>query len=95
MLTYRDSVTTKSGVKSNIKPPPPAATIPVDVDNFKSVVMDPTKDVLVAFTAPWCGHCKTMKPILEIVAQNFKEESNVSFSDSTPSKDLTKPSVSL
>jgi protein disulfide-isomerase A6 len=78
MPTYRVSVTTKSGVKSNIKPPPPAAIILVDVDSFTSVVMDPTKDVLVAFTAPWCGHCKSMKPILETVAQNFKE-SNVSF----------------
>jgi thiol-disulfide isomerase/thioredoxin len=51
--------------------------------------MDSTKDVLMAFTAPWCGHCKNMKPILETVAQNFEDESNVSFSQSTPSKELT------
>lgn len=36
------------------------------------------KDVLVAFTAPWCGHCKTLKPIWEKVAQDFAAESNVS-----------------
>ncbi|KAL5504106.1 hypothetical protein ACEPAH_8179 [Sanghuangporus vaninii] len=69
-------VTSKSGVKSKLKQPPPGATLILDVHSFDEVVMDPTKDVLVAFTAPWCGHCKRMKPTYEDVAKTFLPESN-------------------
>lgn len=29
--------------------------------NFQEIVMDPTRDVLVEFYAPWCGHCKQVE----------------------------------
>ena len=35
-------------------------------------------DVIVTFTAPWCGHCKRLKPIYEEVAKDFSNEPNVS-----------------
>ncbi|KAI9062013.1 protein disulfide isomerase [Trametes sanguinea] len=69
-------VTTKSGVKSSIKPPPPPAYQVLDIHTFDEVALNPEKDVIVAFTAPWCGHCKRLKPIYEEVAKDFSSESN-------------------
>ncbi|KAI0330762.1 protein disulfide isomerase [Cubamyces sp. BRFM 1775] len=69
-------ITTKSGVKSNIKPPPPPAYDVLDIHTFDEVALNPEKDVIVAFTAPWCGHCKRLKPVYEEVAKDFASEPN-------------------
>ncbi len=45
--------------------------------NFHDIVMDPTKDVLVEFYAPWCGHCKKLEPIYNEVAEKLKNNSGL------------------
>lgn len=55
-----------------------SASVTVLTDaNFDSIVLDPTKDVLVDFYAPWCGHCKKLEPIYDLVGKDFADEDHV------------------
>lgn len=45
--------------------------------NFKEQVLDETKDVMVKFYAPWCGHCKAAIPAYAALAQQFENVSTV------------------
>lgn len=61
-------------------------------DNFDTYVMDPKKNVLVEFYAPWCGHCKNLAPTYEKVAEAFQSEPNcvVAKVDADKEKELGK-----
>ncbi|POR34254.1 Protein disulfide-isomerase [Tolypocladium paradoxum] len=39
--------------------------------NYDQIVLDDTKDVLIEFYAPWCGHCKALAPKYEDLASQY------------------------
>jgi len=68
-------VNKESGSRGFIKKAP-TSVIQLDSSNFDAIVLDDSKDVLVEFYAPWCGHCKKLTPIYEEVGATFKADSN-------------------
>ena len=40
--------------------------------NFDEIVNDESKDVLIEFYAPWCGHCKALAPKYEELGEKVR-----------------------
>jgi len=49
----------------------------VVASTFNEIVNDPTKDVLIEFYAPWCGHCKSLAPKYDELAEKLKGEQDI------------------
>jgi len=63
----------------------------INDENFDGEVIKAEKPVLVDFWAPWCGPCRAIGPIIEELAESFKEKikfakCNVDDNPVTPSK---------
>jgi len=84
-----DWINKKAGTNVRVKGQQTAVTV-LDPSNFDKIALDPSKDVLVEFYAPWCGHCKSLTPKYEKVAQSYEGEENVVIAkvDADQHKDL-------
>ncbi|KAF1944753.1 protein disulfide-isomerase A4 precursor [Clathrospora elynae] len=69
-------ITEKTSIKPKVKGKLPSQVVYLSDQSFKEKV-GKDQDVLVAFTAPWCGHCKTLAPIWETLANDFASEPGV------------------
>jgi len=49
----------------------------VTQENFNEVVYDSNKNVLIEFFAPWCTHCKQLKPTYISVAESLKNRDSI------------------
>jgi thiol-disulfide isomerase/thioredoxin len=47
--------------------------------NFNAVVMDPTKDVLLFYYAPWCGFCSSVAHVYLMLAHHFRSMHHMVF----------------
>jgi len=59
--------------------------------DFKEMVLQSDKPVLVDFWAPWCGPCRAIGPIVEELAKDFGDKvkftkCNVDENPTTPTK---------
>jgi len=71
-----DFVNKKTGLNVRVKEAP-SPVVTLTTENFNRIVKDETKNVLVEFYAPWCGHCKKLAPDYDKVGASFDGESSV------------------
>jgi len=70
-------ITEKTNIKAKVKKETPSKVVTLTDANFEDVVTKSDKDVFVKFYAPWCGHCKTLAPTWDKLAEDYELDSNV------------------
>ncbi|MDO5437139.1 MAG: thioredoxin [bacterium] len=51
--------------------------IDIDDNNFEKEVLNNDSLTVVDFWAPWCGPCRKMGPVLDEIAEEFKDKIKV------------------
>ncbi|XP_062318095.1 protein disulfide-isomerase A3 [Osmerus eperlanus] len=46
-------------------------------ENFDAIVNDDSKDVLIEFYAPWCGHCKSLEPKYKELGEKLSSDPSI------------------
>ncbi|PHH73910.1 hypothetical protein CDD80_3469 [Ophiocordyceps camponoti-rufipedis] len=69
-------ITKKTSLKLKKKVEMPSNVVMLNDETFAETI-GKKKNALVAFTAPWCGHCKTLAPTWEVVAGVFALDEDV------------------
>lgn len=70
-------VSEKAGIKVATPKEPTSNVVTLTDSNFDGIALDKSKNVLVKFYAPWCGHCKSLAPTWEKAAGDFVREKDV------------------
>ncbi|PWN21283.1 thioredoxin-domain-containing protein, partial [Microstroma glucosiphilum] len=52
--------------------PPNSGVLSLDYRSFPSKILQVEKPAIVAFTAPWCGHCQRLTPEFTKAAKNLE-----------------------
>ena len=53
------------------------STLEFNENNFKDEVLTSDKPVLVDFWAQWCGPCKMLTPVIDELADEFKDTAKI------------------
>ncbi|CAK9017411.1 Protein disulfide-isomerase-like protein EhSep2 [Durusdinium trenchii] len=58
-----------------------AGAVELSQASFDEVVFESGKNTFIKFFAPWCGHCKRMKPAWDDLADKYKDSDSVVIAD--------------